>query len=79
MTVQQVYRDALNGGFQARMMGKYDEMRIADVLKRVLGLTKARIMAGGSRSWKWVQADTAERIRNGTFVHADLEEDFDNS
>ncbi len=53
ITVHQAYRDAINGGFNSKMLNKYDEMKIADVLKNTLKLQKIRVKIGSHRAWKW--------------------------
>lgn len=54
ITIYQVYRDAVNSGnVYSRPINKYEEMQIADVLKRTLGLIKKREMNDSVRQWKW--------------------------
>lgn len=53
ITVQQVYRDAMNGSFSSKMLNKSDEMRISDVLKNVLRLDKKRARVNSVRLWRW--------------------------
>lgn len=50
ITIQQVYTQALNG---MGSMKKYDEMTIADVLKRVLRLEKKRKSVNNVQQWRW--------------------------
>lgn len=57
ITVHQVYRDALNGGFNNKMLNKGDEMKIAQVIKNVLGLTRVQVMINKHRSYKWVDPE----------------------
>lgn len=52
ITIQEVYAGALNGVLTS--MKKYEEMEIADVLKRVLKLTKKRKMVFGTQAVRWV-------------------------
>ncbi len=56
ITIHMVYRDALNGGFNTRPLDRYNEMKIAEVLK-LLGLTKRRAMTEGYRMWRWFAKD----------------------
>lgn len=53
IVVTQVYRDAMNGGFVSKMLNKFDEMKIADVLKNTLNLERRRIMVSNARTWRW--------------------------
>lgn len=53
ITIEQVNQGALHQGFYGPMK-KYEEMTIADVLRRVLQLTKKRIMVNGLQAWRWV-------------------------
>lgn len=53
ITVQQVFKDALHGGFAGKPLTKYDEMTIGAVLKDALKLTKDRVNSGGTRCTKW--------------------------
>lgn len=50
ITTQMVFQGALNG---FGSMKKYDEMEIADVLRRSLGLTKRRKMVHGVQAMRW--------------------------
>lgn len=63
ITIPQVYKDALNRGFVSKPLNKYDEMQIADTLKRVLKLEKKRTMVAGFQSIRWVQKEGAEIVR----------------
>lgn len=53
ITIQQVHINAFNSGFGNGQMKKFEEMAIADVLRRVLLLTKKRKMIDGVQSWRW--------------------------
>lgn len=52
ITIQEVYVGAMGGTFSA--MKKYEEMAIADVLRRVLKLKKVRRMVNGRQQMRWV-------------------------
>ncbi len=54
ITVPQVYRYALHGGFVSKPLDKYNEMIIADTLRRILNLERKRLMLNGLQSWRWV-------------------------
>ena len=55
ITLQQVYRDALNGGFSGKgPMDRRDEMSITDVLRSDLKLERRRLMDGKSKITRWV-------------------------
>ena len=53
ITVEQVNQHALHQGFYGPMK-RFEEMAIADVLRRALKLTKKRIMIEGVQAWRWV-------------------------
>lgn len=53
ITIHQVYRDALHGGFVSRTLDKYTEMIIANTLKDVLFLDKKQTMKNGIRLMRW--------------------------
>lgn len=53
ITIHQVMRDALHGGFFTKPMTKYEEMSIADILKNFLNLERRRVMIETKRAWKW--------------------------
>lgn len=53
ITVDQVFRDALNMGFSGRAKTKYEEMSIANVLKNDLMLDKRQDMKNGIRQTRY--------------------------
>jgi putative DNA primase/helicase len=53
VSVEQVNQNALHAGFTTQGMRRFEEMAIADVLKRVLRLTKKRKMIDGIQSMRW--------------------------
>lgn len=53
VTVFQVIRDALHGGFMNRGITKSEQMGIASILRDFMGLEHKQVMEGGERAWKW--------------------------
>lgn len=53
ITIDQVFRDALNGGFGGRAKTKWEEMSIANVLKNDLKLERRFSMRNGVRANYW--------------------------
>ncbi len=53
ITIYQVFRDALHGGFPGKPMNKYEEMSISSMLKEVLELEPRREMKDGVRQMRW--------------------------
>lgn len=62
VTVHQVYRDALHGGFTGKPMTKGDEMAITGVLKEHLHLVARREMRNGIRVVRYYQAGVAPEL-----------------
>lgn len=60
ITIAQVYRDVLNGGFASRAMEKYQEMNIASVLKETLKLNKEQVMKNKIRMVRWYDRNNTE-------------------
>lgn len=52
ITNQQVYRDCLHGGMASKPMDKWNEMKIAEILKNI-NLKKVQLMRNGIRFTKW--------------------------
>ncbi len=65
ITVNQVYRDAMNGSFPSKLMGKYDEMKIADVLRNILDLQNKQIMIRGIRTRRWFTKEQIKIMNDG--------------
>jgi len=63
ITVHQVYRDALNGGYPSKMLDKYHEMKITDILKTNLGLEKRRASDDGSQVMRWFNPKQAQEVK----------------
>ncbi len=62
ITCSQVYRDAINGGYSGiKAYDRWQEMKIANVLRDVLKLVKRRKMIDGVQSNRWFQ-ESAEDI-----------------
>lgn len=57
VTVQQAYRDALNGGLISKPIDRFNEMNIADIFKTTLHLVKTRKMVDGMQSNRWCMTD----------------------
>ncbi len=53
ITIDMVYKDALNGGFTSKAKTKWEEMSIANVLKNELNLIKRFSMRNGLRASFW--------------------------
>ncbi len=53
LTIFQVHKEALNGGFYTKALTKYEEMSIASILRDGLRLERKQVMKGGTRSWRW--------------------------
>lgn len=53
ITIDQVFKHAINGGFGGRGKNKVEEMSIANVLRNDLGLTKRQTMKDGVRIRRW--------------------------
>ncbi len=53
ITVHMAYRDVLNGGLSGRPIDKYTEMKITDVFKNALKLTKRRPTVDGIQGVRW--------------------------
>jgi hypothetical protein len=58
VTIFQVYRDALCKGYPTKIMSKWEEMSIADVLKTHMKLIKKNSMRGGVRAIRWFNPKT---------------------
>ncbi len=63
ITIPQAYKHALHGGFVSKPLDKYNEMIIADTLKRILGLSRKRVMDSGIQSWRWVPDEGSALLR----------------
>ena len=64
VTIQQAFRDAVNGGFSTKMQ-KYEEMKICAVFKDDLGLDKVRKSVRGIQLNRWVPSErTLEMGKN---------------
>lgn len=59
ITIMQVYSEAM-GGFASASLKKFEEMEIADILKRVIKLEKRRKMVGGVQSMRWYNPRTID-------------------
>lgn len=53
ITIDQVFRQALHGGFSGKPKTKYEEMSIAIILKDYIRLTKRQSMVNGIRTSRW--------------------------
>lgn len=62
ITVEQVYRDAINKGFSPKPIDKFNEMNIADTLKTVLKLEKRRRLRENARVTVWLDKDHLEEV-----------------
>lgn len=75
VTIHQVYRDALNGGFVSKMHNKFDEMKIAGVLKDILKLKRKRIKNKKIRAWRWYD-ESIEITEDQEVVLTNRDEEF---
>lgn len=66
ITIFQVYRDALCKGYPTKIMSKWEEMSIADVLKTHLKLIKKNSMRDSVRAIRWFNQ------KNESLVEEDL-------
>lgn len=61
ITTKEVWQGAYHGGVaMGASMRKYEEMEIADILKRVIKLERRRVMIDNIRRWKWFERDDVE-------------------
>lgn len=60
ITVFQVYKDAIHGGFVNKALDKWMEMSISDILKTALKLDKRRKSFAGIQSNRWFPKDAPE-------------------
>jgi predicted P-loop ATPase len=60
ITVNQVWRDAVNNSFNNKPLDKYNEMNLSTVLKYGLGLIKQRRMIDGLRATRWFRKGDEE-------------------
>lgn len=67
ITIHQVYREAIHGGFVSKPLDKYNEMNIAEVLRSSLLLVKRQSMMNGIRLSRWFGDGVEPPNRDMTF------------
>ena len=76
ITINQVHKMVLNGGFGGKTMTKWEEMSIGDILKNHLRLSKKQVMRDNVRIVRWfnpaqevelTEDQEAEKILSGKF------------
>jgi len=78
ITILQVWVGAYNSG--ARMgatMKKYEEMEIADTLKRVLKLDRERRMLDNSRKWRWFESEESKIVSKAVLTKKVIDGEVD--
>lgn len=81
ITVHDAYTAVLQGGFSSKAMSKYEEISLANIFKKELGLEKVRIMRNRARAWRWYEegktpTETMFIIEESKVEHATSLEDF---
>jgi hypothetical protein len=61
VTIHRAFKEALCGGFSSRAMNKYEEMSIARVFEKSLGLVKKRKIQSGARITLWYNPESIIR------------------
>lgn len=77
ITIHQVYRDAICGGYVNKSLDRYSEMAISDTLRNVIGIEKKRITNNGARVVVWVKAGSESPDLDGDLdVRSEAEKAF---
>jgi len=53
ISIEQVYKNCLHGGFASKPMGKFEEMSISSILRDSIKLERRQIMRNGCRMTRW--------------------------
>ncbi len=73
ITIHQVYKQAMNGGFSTKIMSKYDEMNIADILKSHLKLINRQTMRNGVRASRWYMEGQKVEVEEKKLVLSEID------